>query len=196
MKRTYESEVDSGPATTLSVRPVDPASLPSYVPASPLVRSPGQATLESLGRILGTPAPVPARGAEIVQRERMAGADERSTPQARAWAALIRSLPVCGVCVLVGCTLYIVTPIAGGWAFVATVVAILLVMAFYNWQEYRFSSVGIARQSRKLDHQLEMTHEQNRHAEAMTAMQNDHELKMKVLEIARGAGRRLGGDHA
>lgn len=153
-------------------------------------------------RILSQPAPVPVRDSEPLQRQpvsvgrdRLLGDNSHSTPVDRAIAALIRALPVSAVMVFVGFALAFITGLSGE-VVVATVIAVLGTLVYYNHQEYKHSQAGVERQRSKHDHQLDIEHERNRHTveseheanrhtETMAAISNDHELKMKVLEIGQ-----------
>ena len=146
-------------------------------------------------RIIAAPAPIPDRAPVTINRVRLLGADETSTPIIRSIAALIRSLPVCLVILLVGVVVYVATPVTGLGVTVLVSIAILITLAVFNLTEYMHSQSGVERQRTKLDHKLEITHENNRHEETVTAMDNDFQLKMTAIEAAIEAfgNRRVSG---
>lgn len=136
-----------------------------------------------ISSIFQTPAPIPQRDVKPVERVRHEGAYEKTTPIDRAWAAIIRSIPVMGVCVLAGCAVYLV--VGHGWIItIVTILAACIVLAIFNTTEYRHSQAGVERHRAKLDHKLEREHEENRHVETMTAIENDYNLKSRILDIA------------
>ena len=158
----------------------------NYVPSirddAPI--TPGQTGIGHLiSGIFAQPAPIPQRDVKPVERVRHEGAYEKTTPIDRAWAAIIRSIPVMGVCVLTGCAVYLV--VGHGWIItIVTILAACIVLAIFNTTEYRHSQAGVERHRAKLDHKLEREHEENRHVETMTAIENDYDLKKRILDIA------------
>lgn len=201
--KQYESDIDSGPATSLGLRPSDTRRLPSYVPAddngfidySPNVPArPSQTLIE---RILTQPAPLPQRDVELVERERLEGADERATPISRAVASFIRSSRYLVAVLVVGCLAYVAIPSLSG--YLATLLTLLVmcgVMLYFDRMEYKHSQPGVELQRSQDDHELAMEHEGNRHVETMAAIEGDIEIKLRVLGIgeqyARLADRRRG----
>lgn len=141
-------------------------------------------------RVLSTPAPVPQRDVRITERQRLEGANERSTPIDRARAAILRSLPVMAIVVFAGLVVYV--GVGAGWIVsVVTIALCLVTLGYFNALEYRHSQPGVERLRAGLDHKLEMAHESDRHIETMAAITGDLELKHKMLEIA--ANRMIGG---
>ena len=158
----------------------------NFVPAmkDPAPLATGQAGIgQIISGIFSQPAPIPQRDVKPVERVRHEGAYEKATPVDRAWAAIIRSIPVMGVCVLAGCAVYLV--VGHGWVItLATILTACIVLAIFNTTEYRHSQAGVERHRAKLDHKLERDHEENRHVETMTAIENDYALKSRILDIA------------
>lgn len=143
-------------------------------------------------RVLSTPAPVPSREMRITERQRLEGANEKSTPMDRARAAILRSLPVMGIVVFAGLVVYV--GIGQGWIIsIMTIVACLVTLGYFNALEYRHSQPGVERLRAGLDHRLETQHEGNRHLETLTAIQGDLAIKNRMLDIA--TQKMLGGNH-
>lgn len=183
-----EQQPDFGPATTIG-RTIDPRHLPTFVAANtneyegvqPL---PQRTTQDALGRILAQPAPLPHRIAEAVQRERLEGASEKSTPITRAVASFIRSGKYLLVVAFVGIVSYVAVPtVSGLTVFFYTLLAMGLVMLGFDLLEYQHSQPGVERLRSKFDHILELDHERNRHVETMAAIQGDTQIKLRVLAL-------------
>ena len=166
----------------------------NYVPAlaSTAISSPRDGLPERslVERVLSSPAPVPSRDMRISERVRLEGAVEKSTPIARALAALIRSLPIMAILLFVGISGYVVIG-HGDVVTIVTIVACLVTLVVFNTLEYRHSQPGVERQRARLDHRLEVKHEDNRHLETMTAIVGDLELKNKIVDAS--ISKMLGG---
>ncbi len=181
-----ELEPPNGDESSQNPNPNRYTSRANFVPAikDPAPLAPTQTGIgQIISSIFQTPAPIPQRDVKPVERVRHEGAYEKTTPIDRAWAAIIRSIPVMGVCVLAGCAVYLVV----GYGWIITIVTILtacIVLAIFNTTEYRHSQAGVERHRAKLDHKLEREHEENRHVETMTAIENDYNLKSRILDIA------------
>lgn len=153
-------------------------------------RQDGQLERSLIERVLSTPAPVPGRDMRISERVRLEGAVEKSTPISRALAALIRSLPIMAILLFVGISGYVVIG-HGGTVTIVTIVSCLVTLVIFNTLEYRHSQPGVERQRARLDHRLEVKHEDNRHLETMTAIVGDLELKNKIVDAS--ISKMLGG---
>lgn len=181
---SQQNEIDLSPATTRGqIRGsnyVAEIMRPNTAVSS---RQDGQLERSMIERVLSAPAPVPGRDMRISERQRLEGAVEKSTPIMRAIATLLRSLPIMAVLVFVGITGYVVVG-HGDMVTISTVLACLVTLAIFNILEYRHSQPGVERQRARLDHKLEMTHEENRHYETITAITGDLELKNKIIDAS------------
>lgn len=158
---------------------------PAIVPGQqqyPMQQVDPQVQRSLIERVLSTPAPVPSREMRITERQRLEGANEKSTPMERARAAILRSLPVMAVVVFAGLVVYV--GIGQGWIIsIVTVLACLVTLGYFNALEYRHSQPGVERLRAGLDHRLETMHEGNRHTETLTAIHGDLALKNRMLDI-------------
>lgn len=159
-----------------------------YADNTPML--PARNTAQIIQQILATPAPVPQRQTEVVKRERLEGASEKSTPVMRAVASLIRSSKYLLIVAIVGVVAYVAIPSVNGFLVIfITLVAMAIVMLVFDAMEYRHSQSGVERLRTQVDHRLEALHEVNRHVETMTAISGDIEIKLEVLKIANGSRR-------
>lgn len=181
--------VDRTPSTTRGatryemVRPE-----PQTTDLSP--RLPQHSTAAIVASILSQPAPVPQRTANTVERTRLNG-DGRADPVRSVAAGLIR------VAMLAGAGLFLAVPLAivayrqGGallslLVFFVYALTLLWIVERENARTLRHSQAGVELSRAKDDHNLEMAHEQNRHAETMAAITGDIEIKLRVLDLAAG----------
>ena len=157
-------------------------SQPDYSP-----RLPAQSVAQTLQAMLSTPAPVPQREPAAMKRERIEGANEKSTPVLRAVASAIRSVKYLALVVVLGLVLYVAIPSLSGVVVTAiTIIVMAVVMLVFDSLEYRHSQAGVERLRTNVDHKLETLHEVNRHDETMEAIRGDIEIKLKVLDLAAG----------
>lgn len=192
-RMSYETDFDT--------RPVAVDRTPSTVIGStrfPMVRAnddvtdlsprlPAQSAAQVIQSILSAPAPVPQREPAAVRRERIEGANEKSTPIMRAVASVIRSAKYLALVVVLGMVVYVAVPSVSGIAVTGlTVVGMAIVMLVFDALEYRHSQAGVERLRTNVDHKLENLHEQNRHTETMAAIEGDIEIKLRVLNLAAG----------
>lgn len=181
--------IDRAPSTTRGttryemVRPE-----PTTTDLSP--RLPERSTAAIVQSILAQPAPVPQRTAGTVERARLNG-DGKADPVRTVAAGLVRVGMLAGAGLLLAVPLAVVAYRQGG-AFLALLVffvyalALLWVVERENARTLRHSQAGVELSRAKDDHNLEMAHEQNRHAETMEAIRGDIEIKLKVLDLAAG----------
>lgn len=185
----YYHDIDNKPPETILIHGKDGTSLmpksdaqPDYSP-----RLPAQSAAQMVQQILSTPAPVPQREPAAIRRERIEGANEKSTPIMRAVASAIRSSKYLFIVAIVGLVVYVALPTVSGVSVTFfTLVAMAIVMLAFDILEYRHSQSGVERLRTVKDHKLETLHEQNRHAETMTAIRGDIEIKLRVLDLAAG----------
>lgn len=186
-----EQLIDRSPSTTRGgtryemVRPE-----PQATDLSP--RLPQHSTAAIVQSILAQPAPVPQRTAGTVERARLNG-DGKADPVRTVAAGLIRVGMLAGAGLLLAVPLmvlaYQVSGLLSLLTFLVYVLAVVLIIERENARTLRHSQAGVELSRAKDDHNLEMAHEQNRHAETMAAIQGDIEIKLKVLDLASGAKR-------
>jgi hypothetical protein len=149
-----------------------------------------QTATQALQMILSRPAPVPNRGAETVGRGRLEGDSSKTTPIQRAIASALRSVKYLVLCIILGMVAYVAIPsLHGAIVTGLTIIAMAIVMLIFDALEYRHSQPGVERLRSQLDHDLEVVHEDNRHAETMTAIKGDIEIKLNVLQLAQSHSR-------
>lgn len=180
MSNAYQ-DIDTKPADSIVIGDKNGVrTLAKYEPGQ--LRNTSPTLIE---KVLALPAPVPSREPVTVDRQRLEGAQEKSTPIMRAIASVIRSGKYLLVVAFVGIISYIAVPtVSGLTVFFCTLVAMALVMLCFDLLEYVHSQPGVERLRSKQDHKLEIAHEDNRHTETMSAMSNDYRLKMKAIESA------------
>ena len=186
---SYDSDVDNKPPEMIVISGRDGTrqvakdeSQPDYSP-----RLPAQSVAQTLQAMLSTPAPVPQREPAAMKRERIEGANEKSTPVLRAVASAIRSVKYLALVVVLGLVLYVAIPSLSGVVVTAiTIIVMAVVMLVFDSLEYRHSQAGVERLRTNVDHKLETLHEVNRHDETMEAIRGDIEIKLKVLDLAAG----------
>ena len=186
---SYYSDVDNKPPEMIVISGRDGTrqvakdeSQPDYSP-----RLPAQSVAQTLQAMLSTPAPVPQREPAAMKRERIEGANEKSTPVLRAVASAIRSVKYLALVVVLGLVLYVAIPSLSGVVVTAiTIIVMAVVMLVFDSLEYRHSQAGVERLRTNVDHKLETLHEVNRHDETMEAIRGDIEIKLKVLDLAAG----------
>ena len=186
---SYYSDVDNKPPEMIVISGRDGTrqvakdeSQPDYSP-----RLPAQSVAQTLQAMLSTPAPVPQREPAAMKRERIEGANEKSTPVLRAVASAIRSSKYLLVVAIIGLVAYVAIPtVSGVTVTFFTLVAMSAVMLIFDAMEYRHSQAGVERLRTNVDHKLETLHEVNRHDETMEAIRGDIEIKLKVLDLAAG----------
>lgn len=180
--------IDRTPSTTRGatryemVRPE-----PTVTDLSP--RLPERSTAAIVQSILAQPAPVPQRTAGTVERARLNG-DGKVDPVRTVFAALIRvgMLAVVGLFLAIPLMVlaYQVSGLLSLLVFMVYVLAVVLLVERENARTLKHSQAGVELVRSKQDHDLEMEHEQNRHAETMRAIDRDAEIKLRVLDLAAG----------
>lgn len=160
---------------------------PTVTDLSP--RLPQHSTAAIVQSILAQPAPVPQRTAGTVERARLNG-DGKADPVRTVAAGLIRVGMLAGAGLLLAVPLmvmaYQVSGLLSLLTFLVYVLAVVLIIERENARTLRHSQAGVELSRAKDDHDLEMAHEQNRHAETMAAIQGDVAIKLKVLDLAAG----------
>lgn len=150
-------------------------------------RLPAQNAAQVIQAILSAPAPVPGREPAAIRRERIEGADEKSTPVMRAVASIIRSAKYLALVAVLGMVAYVAVPSVSGVVVTGlTVVSMAVVMLVFDTLEYSHSQAGVERLRTVKDHKLETLHEQNRHEETIESIKGDITLKMRLLDVAAG----------
>lgn len=189
METTVDVEIDRTPSTTRGgtrYEMVKPE--PQTVDLSP--RLPQHSTTAIVASILAQPAPVPQRTPQPVERGRLNG-DGRADPLRQTLAGLARVAPLAGVGLFLAIPLAILAYRVDGLlsllVMLIYVLAVVLLVERENKRTLKYSQAGVEVHRADLDHALESQHEQNRHAETMTAIQGDIEVKLKVLDLAAGA---------
>ncbi len=179
-----EQLVDSTPSTTKgSTR--DPMVKAEQADLSPSL--PERSAAAIVQSILAQPAPVPQREPASIKRERLEGANEKSTPVQRAIASMLRSAKYLLLVAIIGMVAYVAIPTVSGVAVTFfTLVAMGVILLIFDAMEYRHSQSGVERLRTEKDHKLETLHEVNRHAETMRAIEGDIEIKLRVLDLAAG----------
>ena len=111
-------EIDNKPPETILIHGKDGTSLmpksdaqPDYSP-----RLQPQSAAQMVQQILSTPEPVPQREPAAIRRERIEGANEKSTPIMRALASMIRSAKYLALVVVLGLVVYVAVPSVSGIA--------------------------------------------------------------------------------
>ncbi len=150
-------------------------------------RLPERSAAAIVQSILAQPAPVPQRDPVTVKRERLDGDNGKSTPIQRAIASMLRSSKYLALVAIAGLVAYVALPTVSGVTITfVTLVAMGVTLLIFDAMEYRHSQPGVERLRTEKDHKLEMAHERNRHAETMTAIHGDIEIKLRVLDLAAG----------
>lgn len=146
---------------------------------------PAHNTAAIVQSILAQPAPVPQRDPAAIKRERLEGANEKSTPVQRAIASMLRSAKYLILVAVIGIVVYVAIPTVDGVAVTfLTLVAMGCILLIFDTMEYRHSQSGVERLRTEKDHKLETLHEVNRHTETMEAIRGDIEIKLQVLALA------------